>query len=207
MQGQPEDKAIPKLEKFLPVTAVSLCLTLFTLIPCCLPSTAPEGQERDPGQTVENSSQLWSLKNCSTWKGPRWTNSTCCTSLSCNRNKQGPSWHLGQRDKPTPSQAPQLERVHLQGGKDQGCPTRGHFRKAHDAAQGTPSPPHTAVQEIIPSKWRTDWTYTHIQSLQVKAPGQSPSTVAFSAWKSQHISMQTTVCLKCFSYLSKGTCD
>lgn len=41
------------------------------------------------------------------------------------------------------------------------------------------------------------------QRLQVKAPGQCISTAAFSAWKTQ----QTTVCLGCFSYLSKGTCD
>lgn len=195
MQGQPEDKATPKSKKILPITAVSLSLFLFTrLIPCCLPSTAPDGQERDPGQTGgKTTPSCGSVRNYS------------IRGLSCNKNKRSPSWHLGQRDNPTPSQAPKWGCLHLQGQRW----SVSHQRASQKGTQCCPAHPVPSPLSSVrdhSQKMQRDWTI-HTQRLEVKAPEQYVSRVTFSAGKTQHISMQTTVCLECFSYLSKGTCD
>lgn len=183
MQGQPEDKATPKSKKILPITAVSLCLFLFTrLIPCCLPSTAPDGQERDPGQTGgETTPSCGSVRNYS------------IRGLSCNKNKRSPSWHLGQRDNLTPSQAPKWGCLHLQGQRPSVSHQRA-FQKGTRCCPAHPVPSPLSSVRDHSQQMQRDWTI-HTQRLEVKAPEQYVSRVTFSAGKTQHISMQTTVCL------------
>lgn len=112
MQGQPEDKATPKSKKILPITAVSLSLFLFTrLIPCCLPSTAPDGQERDPGQTGgETTPSCGSVRNYS------------IRGLSCNKNKRSPPRAAGQ---PHPKPSSKMRMSTFAGAKMKCVPPEG----------------------------------------------------------------------------------
>lgn len=105
---------------------------------------------------------------------------------------------------PHPKPSSKIRMCTFAGAKMKCVPPEGISQK-HPVLPSAPRPLPTQQRErSFPANAEIEPS-TRTQGLEVKAPEQYVGT--FSAWKTQHISMQTTVCLECFSYLSKGTCD
>lgn len=163
MQGQPEDKATAaKLRKTLPLTAVSLSqilLLIDSLLPALHSSEGRGGKAARICGSVKNSPST----------GQGWTNSTCCTSLSCRDNQQSPCDTSGSGT--APSQAARSERVRVQGAQVKCVPPEGVSGRHTLVLHGAPIPsPHSSAGGH--SQHLENWLNLHTQSLQVQAHGQ-----------------------------------